>query len=523
MEIRTVRDRRRAARRGGADRPLLRPGAAGRGVGRALAEELRARAHARGVRRRRGRRRGGRVLAPDDRSRRRALPTAGVTIVGVLPTHRRRGILRSMMRAQLDDVHERGEPLAASGRPRRRSTAATATGSPRSSLEFEIPRAHGAFRPGFEPVGARAAGRRRGGGEADAAGLRRGPARHAGHVRARGVVVGAPAARRPARVPLRRRAEELRGARVDGEPQAYAIYRLHVSFGNLGPETKLQHPRGDGDVAGRDRVDLALPARRRLDADGRRRGCSPVDHPLFLLLARPNLVAPDPLRRALGAARGRRRRALGPCVRGRRARSCSTCATSSARGTRAAGGSEGGEAARTDADADLALDVAELGSVYLGGFTFRDLWRAGPRRGAARGCDRRGPTRCSAPTSRPGAPRSSEGRPAHQGGLRERATGGGVGERVLEDVERVVAGVDFELEVVAGRLVLDGDGCPAGAPAPEQCDLGRAAVAGGERLRSVVEAETVGHRVLLPCRGSGAGEGRGFSPAPGPCRRRCIS
>jgi predicted acetyltransferase len=42
-----------------------------------------------------------------------ALETAGVTIVGVLPTHRRRGILRSMMRAQLDDVHERGEPLAA--------------------------------------------------------------------------------------------------------------------------------------------------------------------------------------------------------------------------------------------------------------------------------------------------------------------------------------------------------------------------------------------------------------------------
>ena len=39
--------------------------------------------------------------------------TAGVTVVGVLPTHRRRGILRELMRAQLDDVHERGEPLAA--------------------------------------------------------------------------------------------------------------------------------------------------------------------------------------------------------------------------------------------------------------------------------------------------------------------------------------------------------------------------------------------------------------------------
>src|SRR5207248_6676070 len=37
---------------------------------------------------------------------------AGLTIVGVLPSHRRRGILRDMMRAQLDDVHRRGEPVA---------------------------------------------------------------------------------------------------------------------------------------------------------------------------------------------------------------------------------------------------------------------------------------------------------------------------------------------------------------------------------------------------------------------------
>ncbi|MEP7081385.1 MAG: GNAT family N-acetyltransferase [Chloroflexota bacterium] len=41
-----------------------------------------------------------------------SLPAAGVTLVGVHPTHRRRGILRQMMRAQLDQVRERGEPLA---------------------------------------------------------------------------------------------------------------------------------------------------------------------------------------------------------------------------------------------------------------------------------------------------------------------------------------------------------------------------------------------------------------------------
>ncbi len=39
-------------------------------------------------------------------------PAAGITWVGVLPSHRRRGILTELMRRQLEDVHERGEPLA---------------------------------------------------------------------------------------------------------------------------------------------------------------------------------------------------------------------------------------------------------------------------------------------------------------------------------------------------------------------------------------------------------------------------
>jgi predicted acetyltransferase len=41
------------------------------------------------------------------------LPTGGVTWVGVLPSHRRRGILTELMRRQLNDLHDRGEPLAA--------------------------------------------------------------------------------------------------------------------------------------------------------------------------------------------------------------------------------------------------------------------------------------------------------------------------------------------------------------------------------------------------------------------------
>jgi len=40
------------------------------------------------------------------------LAAGGVTWVAVLPSHRRRGILTQMMRRQLDDLHDRGEPLA---------------------------------------------------------------------------------------------------------------------------------------------------------------------------------------------------------------------------------------------------------------------------------------------------------------------------------------------------------------------------------------------------------------------------
>ena len=40
------------------------------------------------------------------------LPAAGVTVVGVLPSHRRRGLLTALMKRQLDDIAARGEPLA---------------------------------------------------------------------------------------------------------------------------------------------------------------------------------------------------------------------------------------------------------------------------------------------------------------------------------------------------------------------------------------------------------------------------
>jgi predicted acetyltransferase len=40
------------------------------------------------------------------------LPAGGITMVGVLPSHRRRGVLTRMMRAQLDHTHHSEEPIA---------------------------------------------------------------------------------------------------------------------------------------------------------------------------------------------------------------------------------------------------------------------------------------------------------------------------------------------------------------------------------------------------------------------------
>jgi predicted acetyltransferase len=162
---------------------------------------------------------------------------------------------------------------------------------------------------------------------------------------------------------------------VDGEPQAYALYRLHVSFGNLGPETKVQPQE----------VLAATPAatasiwRYLLDVDWTQSLSArllPVDHPLLLLLARLNPTRPmvsDGLWVRLvdvGAAlSGRSYAGDGAVVLDVRDAFCEWNA--------GRWRIEGGEASRTDADADLALDVADLGSVYLGGFTFHALRQAG--------------------------------------------------------------------------------------------------------------------------------------------------
>jgi predicted acetyltransferase len=81
------------------------------------------------------------------------LPAAGVTIVGVHPTHRRRGILRRMMRLQLDAIHERGEPLAILWASEGGIYQRFGYGLGSMHTGIKVGRAHNAFRRAHTPAG----------------------------------------------------------------------------------------------------------------------------------------------------------------------------------------------------------------------------------------------------------------------------------------------------------------------------------------------------------------------------------
>ena len=303
------------------------------------------------------------------------LPTAGVTVVGVLPTHRRRGILRSMMRAQLDDVHARGEPVAALWASEETIYGRYGYGLASLNVQFDVDKSYAAFRPGVETVGrVRLV-------DFDTARQQLPPVYDAVQRVTPGMYERSEAWWKnrqlvdPENFRFGGSPKHIAVLEVDGEPQAYAIYRLHVSFGDLGPETKLRTLE----------VVAATPAatasiwRYLLDVDWTKTvsaSLQPVDHPLLLLLARPNVSKPtlsDGIWVRLvdvGAAlSGRSYAAAAPLVFDVRD---AFCPWNEGRWRL-----ESGEASRTNAAADLALDVADLGSVYLGGFTFRDLQGAG--------------------------------------------------------------------------------------------------------------------------------------------------
>ena len=303
------------------------------------------------------------------------LPCAGVTIVGVQPTHRRRGILRSMMRAQLDDARERGEVVAALWASEETIYGRYGYGVASLAVSVDVPKATNGFRSGLELVGgARFV-------EADEAAKLFPPVYDAVRAVTPGMFERGPAwwehrtLADPPEFRFGAGPKNFVVLEIDGRPAAYAVYRLGGEWGDFGPESTVRVV----EALGLTPEATASIWRFLLDIDWTKQASTfllPVDHPLFLLLERPTLARPR-----LGDGLWVRLLDLGAALSGR---------------TYAADGSvvfdvrdefapwnagrwklEGGQAARTDEDADLALDVAGLASPYLGGFTFRELANAG--------------------------------------------------------------------------------------------------------------------------------------------------
>ncbi len=313
----------------------------------------------------------------------------GVTVVGVLPTHRRRGVLTAMMRAQLEDVRDRGEPLAALWASEEVIYRRFGYGLASLSCEIAIPSGYASLRdprdegatprlvplegakdviaPIYDRVRARTPGmfartdtwwetrnlpdppdRRQGGGEKNALVLE-----------------------------------------LDGEPSGYALYRVHSKFegGAAAGHVDVIEAVADGPVATRELWRVLLD----MDWKATLRGyLLPVDHPLVHQLSYPRRM-----QMRVGDGLWVRLADVGAALSARGYADEDPVVLEVEDGFLPENAGRwrvaGGEAERTDDDPDLALDVGELGSVYLGGFTFGELVRSGVvrelREGAAARAD----------------------------------------------------------------------------------------------------------------------------------------
>ena len=298
-----------------------------------------------------------------------SLPCAGVTIVGTYPTHRRRGVLRSLMRAQLDDVHARGEPIAALWASEETIYGRFGYGIASWCGAVSIPREANGFAQPLEPRG-----QVRFISQEEAATLFP-PLWDA--LRAERTAVFTRSATwwetRRLRIPDEEKANPRRFVvlELDGEAQAYAIYRTQGSFEDGIPNGKLEVL----EAFGVNPVATAEIWRYLLDIDWietTRASLLPPDHPLFLLLANPRYARYRMLDGLwirlvdVGAAlSGRAYAGDGSVVFQVRDAFCPW--------NEGHWKLESGKAARTDEPADLALDADALGSAYLGAVSFAQL------------------------------------------------------------------------------------------------------------------------------------------------------
>jgi predicted acetyltransferase len=307
------------------------------------------------------------------------IPIAAVTLVGVHASHRRRGILREMMRRQLDDAHERGEAIAVLWASEASIYGRFGYGMASTSVRLDAERDRVVFRPPDGPTG-----RTRLVDEEEMRALAP-PIYARARIERAGMLdrtedwfndyrLADPEHWRQGGGPMFRAVWE----DDEGEPQAYAVYRLLSSWDEGFPAGKLNV---------REAMATSPEAMREIwrflfgvDLVGRVRTWHiPPDHPLFLSVTDV-------------------RRLRGQMLDGIWVRILDTAAALEARsyaedgeiafdvrdefcnwndGTWRLTVSGGRASVERGGDADLRLDVADLGSTYLGGFGFGALALAG--------------------------------------------------------------------------------------------------------------------------------------------------
>jgi len=298
------------------------------------------------------------------------VPTAGVMAVGVLPTHRRRGALTALMRRQLADAHERGEPIATLFAAEGAIYGRFGYGLATLAGDIELPKSDARLWQEESLGRARLL-------ESEEEMLevlpdifdRIQPTTPGMWTRSRDWWKVRRLRERPGHGALTAVVIEL-----GGRPDAYALYRLDFGVHHLITESKVEVLEAlavspDG-LAAIWRFLLGIDWVARIDAHW-----LPLDHPLFLWMREARR-----LRFTVVDALWVRLVDVGVSLSARSLREGSVvldvrdefCPWNQARWHVAPGSAE-----RTTAPADLQLDASALGSVYLGGFTFEQLRWAG--------------------------------------------------------------------------------------------------------------------------------------------------
>jgi len=330
------------------------------------------------------------------------VPCGGVTAVGVHPTHRRRGLLRKMMTAQLEDMRARGEPIGALWASEDTIYGRYGYGQASHRLDLRAPVSAAELRadlPGREGVVRFV--------DLDEA-LRVFPRIYERSRRRTTGFISRSAEWWESRI-LGDRPELRFGAgplnrvlfELDGKPAAYALYRIVQNMTEWKRTLRVLEAIGDDGVPMREiwrflvNVDWMDELHVRLLS---------IDHPLWHYVARPRLLSltvNDGLWVRIvdvQAALAARSYAADGRV------TLEVVADPYFRENVGVWTIAGGRVRRSSRRPDVRLDIAALGAVFMGGFSFEELARGERLEEAARG----GLARADALFRTPRAPWSPE-------------------------------------------------------------------------------------------------------------------